>query len=576
MEHSEEEQLSYTLQQRADYIPIDDLLNETSEEGEIFKRVFVELTNKGLRTIVGPRGCGKTHMMRYAWLRCNENANKPFAIYVSFNRYFRLEPLLSSRGGAINQFHSWVLARILLAIVDKRNEWKGKAILHEEIISRHGFKIEGLSNFVSKVERAQPLEDDEADIVERISIEKVQSIIDEIRYQSERSFTIILMDDAALTLTPDYLLEFLDIVRSLKSTSIIPKASVYPGTTEKSPKFHEGQDAISIPVWISIDDHEYDQVMNSIALKRVPYLDSIPEDVKNMFKLAAFGIPRAYLTMLDEYSRGSFKNSQQAVNIIIKDHFNARLNEYRSLSMKVPKFRDLISFGEIILDKFSTLLKDANIKLLEKKEKQLYIGIEKDGITPIVERMFNLLVEAGLIYDSGEVKHGTPQRIYQRFIPHTALLINLRVFSNNEKSSAIKQILDGFSRKNTKHPLRRSLTRLINKDKLSSLSFSLPECKFCQTPRISDNQKFCHQCGNQLVDASTFNLCLDTKLDTVPGLTKWQKAKINESLPTLKTIRDYLAKQDPAADFLAIKGIGDKRATRIVDVLESFVDDFLS
>lgn len=576
MENSEEEQLSYTLQQRADYIPIDDLLNETSEEGEIFKRVFVELTNKGLRTIVGPRGCGKTHMMRYAWLKCNENVNKPFAIYVSFNRYFRLEPLLSSRGGAINQFHSWVLARILLAIVDKRNEWKGKVILHEEIISRHGFKIEGLSNFVSKVERAQPLEDDEADIVERISIEKVQSIIDEIRYQSERSFTIILMDDAALTLTPDYLLEFLDIVRSLKSTSIIPKASVYPGTTEKSPKFHEGQDAISIPVWISIDDHEYDQVMNSIALKRVPYLDSIPEDVKNMFKLAAFGIPRAYLTMLDEYSRGSFKNSQQAVNVIIKDHFNARLNEYRSLSMKVPKFRDLISFGEIILDKFSTLLKDANIRLLEKKEKQLYIGIEKDGITPIVERMFNLLVEAGLIYDSGEVKHGTPQRIYQRFIPHTALLINLRVFSNNEKSSAIKQILDGFSRKNTKHPLRRSLTRLINKDKLSSLSFSLPVCKFCHTPRISDNQKFCHQCGNQLVDASTFNLCLDTKLDTVPGLTKWQKAKINESLPTLKTIRDYLAKQDPAADFLAIKGIGDKRATRIVDVLESFVDDFLS
>ncbi|EKR5135219.1 zinc ribbon domain-containing protein [Escherichia coli] len=576
MEKSEEQKLSYTLQQRADYIPIDDLLNETSEEGKIFNRVFAELTNKGLRTIVGPRGCGKTHMMRYAWLKCNENVNKPFAIYVSFNRYFRLEPLLSSRGGAINQFHSWVLARILLAIVDKRNEWKSKKISNEDIISSHGFKIEALSNFVSKVERAQPLEDAEADIVEKITIEKVQSIIDEIRYQSERSFTIILMDDAALTLTPDYLLEFLDIVRSLKSTSIIPKASVYPGTTEKSPKFHEGQDAISIPVWISVDDHEYDQVMNSIALKRVPDLDRIPDDAKNMFKLAAFGIPRAYLTMLDEFSRGVFKNTQQAVNTIIKEHYNARLNEYRSLSIKVPKFRDLISFGEIILDKFSTLLKDSNVKLLERKEKQLYIGIEKDGITPIVERMFNLLVEAGLIYDSGEVNHGTPQRIYRRFIPHTALLINLRVFSNNEKSSAIKQVLDGFSRKNTKHPLRRSLTTLINKDKLNSLSFSLPECQFCHTSRISDNQKFCHQCGNQLVDASTFNLCLDTKLDTVPGLTKWQKAKINESLPTLKTIRDYLAKQDPAADFLAIKGIGDKRATRIIDVLESFVNDFLS
>jgi hypothetical protein len=576
MDNFEEEQLSYTLQQRADYIPLDELLDETSEEGEIFKKVYAELTNKGLRTIVGPRGCGKTHMMRYAWVKCKELKNKPFAIYVSFNRYFRLEPLLTSRGGAINQFHSWVLARILLSIVDKRSEWDNSKIDPESVMNNYGFEIDGLSKFVSRVERSQPLEDDEADIVEKITIEKVQEIIDDIRFQAERNFSIILMDDAALTLTPEYLLEFLDIVRSLKSTTIVPKASVYPGTTEKSPKFHEGQDSISIPVWISIDDSEYNPVMDSIAVKRVPNLEEMPDDVKKMFKLAAFGIPRAYLTMLDEYTRGGYKTSQQAINNIINEHLSARINEYRSLSMKVPKFRDLISFGEDVLDKFASLLKDANIKLLSKKEKQIFVGIEKDGITPIVERMFNLLVEAGLIYDSGEVKHGTPQRIYQRFIPHSAMLISLRVFSTHEKSGAVKQILDGFSWKNTKHPLRRSLSRLISKERINLLSFALPACTVCHAQRIHDNQKFCHNCANQLVDASTFNLCLDTKLDVVPGLTKWQKKKISESLPSLKTIRDYLAKQDPAADLLLIKGIGDKRATRIVDVLESFVDDFLS
>ncbi|MCX8967407.1 zinc ribbon domain-containing protein [Erwinia psidii] len=576
MDNIEEDHLSYTLQQRADYIPLDELLGETSEEGEVFKRVYSELTNKGLRTIVGPRGCGKTHMMRYAWLKCKEQESKPFAVYVSFNRYFRLEPLLSSRGGAINQFHAWVLARILLAIVDKRSEWNNSKVDPELVLNRYGFKIEGLSQFVSRVERAQPLDDNETDIVENITIDKVQSVIDEIRFQAGRNFTVILMDDAALTLTPEYLLEFLDIVRSLKSTTIVPKASVYPGTTEKSPKFHEGQDSISVAVWISIDDDEYDQVMNSIAVKRVPTLSTIPDDVKRMFKLAAFGIPRAYLTMLDEYTRGGYKNSQQAINNIISEHLSARINEYRSLSMKVPKFRELISFGETLLDKFAYLLKEANVKLITKKEKQLYIGIEKDGISPIIERMFNLLVEAGLIYDSGEVKHGTPQRIYQRFIPHSAMLIRHRVFLTSEKGGAVRQVLEGFSMKNTKHPLRRSLSRIIKKEQIDALSFSLPACTSCNTPRIHDNQKFCHQCGKQLVDASTFNLCLDTKLDVVPGLTKWQKKKISESLPTLKTIRDYLAKQDPAADLLAIKGIGDKRATRIVDVLESFVDDFLS
>lgn len=576
MIRNDEDLLNYTLQQRADYIPFDDLLNETSEEGEIFSRVYSELTNKGLRTIVGPRGCGKTHMMRFAWLKCKEIESKPYAIYVSFNRYFRLEPLLSSRAGALAQFHSWVLARILLAIVDKRNGWVENKTQPELTLERHGFNIDELSEFVSRVERAQPLEKKESNVVEKLSIEKTLSIIDEIRIQAQRNYTVILMDDAALTLTPDYLIEFLDIVRSLKTTTIAPKASVYPGTTEKSPKFHEGQDSISIPVWISIDNSEYNQVMNSIATKKVPSLDDIPDDVKDVFKIAAFGIPRAYITMLDEYQRGAFKNSQQAINAIVGEHIKSRINEYRSLSLKVPRFRDLISIGETILDKFANLLKEANIKLINKGEKQLYIGIERDELTPIIERMFNLLVEAGLIYSSGEVKHGTPQRIYHRYIPHAATLITLRVFSVNEKGGAIKQILDGFSRKNTKHPVRRSLSRIIAKEKLQSLSFSLPVCASCKTARLSDNQKFCHNCGNQLVDASTFNICLETKIESVPGLTKWQKKKINESLPNLKNIRDYLAKQDPAADLLAIKGIGDKRATRIVDVLESFVDDYLS
>ena len=52
--------LSATLQQRADYIPLEDLPSETALTGALFHRVTTELTNRALRTIVGPRGCGKT------------------------------------------------------------------------------------------------------------------------------------------------------------------------------------------------------------------------------------------------------------------------------------------------------------------------------------------------------------------------------------------------------------------------------------------------------------------------------------------------------------------------------------
>ena len=117
-------ELESALQQRADYIPIEDLLSETSQQGDLFNRVAQELTNRGLRTIVGPRGCGKTHMMRFAWLKCRDDNSMPFAVYVSFNRYFRLEPLLSSHASALGQFHSWVLARIILSVIDSAQSWQ--------------------------------------------------------------------------------------------------------------------------------------------------------------------------------------------------------------------------------------------------------------------------------------------------------------------------------------------------------------------------------------------------------------------------------------------------------------------
>eukprot|EP01034_Spumella_vulgaris_P041167 gene41167-50956_t len=72
---------------------------------------------------------------------------------------------------------------------------------------------------------------------------------------------------------------------------------------------------------------------------------------------------------------------------------------------------------------------EANAKAMEKNEKQISIGISKDDITPLVRRMLDLLVEAGLIYEQKEVKHGSPERVYARYVPHTAMLIEKRAFS---------------------------------------------------------------------------------------------------------------------------------------------------
>jgi hypothetical protein len=566
------DELQSALQQRADYIPIEDLSRETSTDGDLFQKVSKELSNRGLRTIVGPRGCGKTHMMRYAWLQCRESATKPFAVFVSFNRYFRLEPLLSSQAGALEQFHTWVLARIALAVLDSGKEWTPPL----RLALPGDLTAEALQKFVSRVERSQPPNENSALVSETLSLLTLQRLTTAARQAAGRKFTVLLMDDAALTLTPDYLVEFLDVVRSLKSTDLAPKASVYPGTTEMSPKFHQGQDSIAIPVWMGIEDPHYQTVMDGIAQTRIRDFATLNADVKGMLRFAAFGVPRAFLTMLDEFIRGDYSTNQQGISRIIQSHLDARRAEFRSLGMKVPKLNALVAAGESVIEGMTKEIKAYNQALALRNEKQLTYGVAESEITAIVGRMFSLLVEAGLLYDNGTVKHGTPERIYRRFIPHSALLLAIRAIGGGIAGGSLRQTLEAIALRSTKHPVRKSLKTAVPEIALESLSLSLPKCVSCATSRVTDNQRFCHNCGQQLVDASTFTTCLDTLIANVPGLSEFQRSQILQNLPAYRTLRDFLAKQDPAADLLTVRGFGHQRTAKIVDVLNGFVDDYLS
>lgn len=573
-DQNNEDNLEATLEQRADYIPADKLFEETASGSVLFATVAKALLSPGLKTIVGPRGCGKTHMMRHAWLTCQHDQSKPFSVYVSFNKYYRLEPLLVSRASAPDEFHAWALGLIVLGAYNslyyREETQKNIKVLEDEF----DLQRKSLEVLVSALERNQPLSSSEANLSRRLTITTVQQLLDYACQAIGRRRTILLLDDAAMTLTPNYLLEFLDIVRALKTSTISPKASVYPGTTEYSPRFHSGQDSIEVFVWLSVEATEYASDMDQIARCRFPDFDQLPREVVELLRFAAFGIPRAYLTMLQAFKERPAKTAQQTLNQVVETHLNARLAEFRSLAGKVPKFAQLIKVGEFVLNGMVKAIKTSNT---DSNVVQLLIGIPKDDISSIVRRMFQLLIEAGLIYDAKEVKHGTPERIYQRYIPHAAAILQARALTAGDAGGALKSTVEALQLRRAKHPVRRKLEKFVDNALLiRDLDFSLPPCPVCGTSRERESQKFCGNCGTQLIGVSTFDGCLNVAISQVPGLTQWQITRIEAELPQLKTIRDFLAMQDPAAELRTVYGFGRRRSARIADVLQGFVDEFLS
>jgi hypothetical protein len=566
--------LDASLEQRADYIPTERLVQETATTSVLFERVSKALLSSGLKTLVGPRGCGKTHMMRFAWLTCQNDTSKPFAVYVSFNKYYRLEPLLVSRASPPDEFHAWALGLVVLATYGSLLYDDAHTSIVAELEVSVGLPRASLETLVSALERNQPLSSEQIALSREISVSRVQLLLDMACIRMGRKRTVLLLDDAALTLTPAYLIEFLDIVRALKSPTIAPKASVYPGTTEYSPRFHAGQDSTAVFVWLSVEADEYRHDMDQIARCRFTDFEQLPDDVVDLLRFAAFGIPRAYLTMLQDFKERPAKTSQQTLNQVVETHLNARLAEFRSIAKKVPKLRELISVGETVLNGMVRAIKASNS---ESTVVQLLVGVPKDDLTAIVKRMFQLLIEAGLVFDAKEVKHGTPERIYQRYIPHGAALLQSRALTSGDAGGSLKSTAVALRQKRAKHPVRRKLEKYVDDPRvIQQLDFALPPCPSCAQPRVSEEQRFCTNCGAQLVAVSTFDNCLSVPIDEVPGLTQWQISAIQKELPRLRTIRDYLAMQDPAAELRTVYRIGPRRSSRIADVLHGFVDDFLS
>ncbi len=558
------------FEERSDYLDENDLLT-WNVTNEYFTNIQKELIGTGSRLLVGPRGTGKTHQMRIAYQECVKTQNKPVAIFVSLNKYFYLEPLLTKAPNAIKIFHTWVLCKIYISCYAFLKDCNIGIdnFLADEI--EDSINLLNLEEFESKAESPYSSQLDNDILIQKINISRVINVIDSVIDLANRQRAIIFLDDAALTLTPDYFIEFLDIFRSLKTKSIAPKASVYPGTTQYSPRFHVGHDAQLIQCWMGVENQKYSEFMESIINTRfASYKTNINKDILELMKYGSFGIPRIFISLIRSFQNSALreKTLQARFNSIIEQRAKLIEAEYLSLKEKMPQYDNVIQIGWDFFKRIINDLKEEN-KLLTT-EKNIVVGIPDDDKIKMSLRMIAFLREAGLIYEEDStVKHGE-HREYKRYIPHLLFLLENRSFSKDRGFNAA-EILNVIKAKSKKHPLRRVFSSVLGPNALK-LKLNLPTCQTCSAPRLTEEQKFCHNCGTQLVNKSAFEHCLHMQINELP-LTDWQKEKIIGI--EINTIGDFLMLSNPGGELRRIKGFGKVRSQKVASQIQDAVKEML-
>lgn len=555
------------LEERSDYLE-ENLVQDWFVNSEYFENIQKKLQGTGAKLLVGPRGTGKTHQMLIAHLKCKQSNDKPVSLYVSFNRYYHLEPLMSRAPNAIKIFHTWVLSKIILAIYDFSESLE---LNTTTLLNKHWLSKSKLEIFIGQAEKGIFRFDDEH-LLEELNVSFVKNIIEELIILSKRKRAILLLDDAALTLTQEYLVEFFEIFISLKSSNISPKASVYPGTTEYGTKFHLGHDAEKVECWLNINEDmkSYSLFMDTMIEKRLSTItNQIDSDIVEILKYASFGIPRAFIFLIRSYIQSNKVTKQAKFNEVIDQHTELIRVEYMSLKKKVPQFSNIIEIGFSFFEQIISDLTDSNKNFTEQKN--LIFGLESHS-NKMAERMTQFLNEAGLLYKySSSVSHGQ-DREYIRYTPHLIFLIKSKAF-NSGRGFDTQKILQKLLLNEKKQPLRRKFESLLKDDEIVKLRLDLPPCTNCKTVRIQENQRFCHSCGAELVNPSAFENCMNLDVSEIP-LTKFQAKAVEQA--NFKKIGDFYSAQNPVSDLIKIKDIGTARSKDILKKVLTVVDEFLA
>lgn len=545
------------FEERAENLSLDDFrawTAPTPHEAQVLR----QLTSSGPKLLSGPRGCGKTTLLRTAELQLAERG-KMLPVYVNFGRSMFIEPAFSRRSDADGFFQDWLIAKVIKGAATTLD---GVAAAHipRDLADRSVAFVDAaeVNTGLTRIELPGPVQ--------------LAKMLSRWGAASGRSGVILLLDDAAHAFVPEQQRIFFEVLRSLRAPDVTYKAAIYPGVTEFSPNFHIGHDAKLVRAWVPVEGDAYLQFMRTAFERRLPrdLRETIPQEVVDFFAVAAFGIPRAFFALLEGYldTRTSDAGKKPRLPLsLVTEHAEQLRVLHRSLAVKLPRYTEYVAAGEIVLGHGLDELRELNSKRASSKRGESAIDLAvRHPVDPRLNTVFGLLEYAGLLRRTNEsVSLGS--HTYSKFAVHGSLLIAsgaLKFGQNPTLQDRVSALIRGAR---TGTFTRVSSTVLLDDETAAKCQLRVGSCATCGEPRPSETAKFCSTCGRELVDASRLEELLATSVYQLP-LTDNKKSSLAQvGMDTVETIvRDRGLQGIGQA-----KGVGPVWARRIYSIAEEFV-----
>lgn len=528
--------------------------------------ILKKLTHGGAKLISGPRGCGKTTLLKKAFYSMLSDQEAALPIYVNYKRSLSIEPLYKSGKSGTFWFHQWIIYKIYQGIY--------------ETLARMRLDIDISVGELKAKQAAEMLEMSGPVLSESdsVSVARLEADISRILDKTSRTRCVLLLDDAAHAFSADQQRDFFDFYRQIKSSKISPKAAVYPGVTNYSSSFHVGHDAEQIDVWIKPERDEYLNFMRRILHARFPQnvTDTIQKNsiAVDFLCYAAFGVPRALLNMIqtltqdDENGSSKLDLNRTAVLNAVKQHHASIRKLFSSLAGKLLVYRRFIETGESVLNNSYDLIKTYN-KQKTTKRQSVSIALSHDDMSPDLERVFGLFQYAGLCIPKEQLVSRGEKGRFQLFTMHYAGLVDRNALIG-ARAISLNSHVEAFGMRDAHEFTRTKPARLLaGVNATEAFALSLPPCNVCKSPRLYEDAQFCARCGSPLTQSSIYLKLVNSDIDVLP-LTANRIAKIKEQ-SRIRKVRDILLDHEHS-QLLEVDRIGPAWAAKIVRLAEEFVE----